>query len=332
MKVLLTGGTGFLGSHILRLLLQQGHEVCALQRSSSRKDLVSNLSDRVHWLEGDVTDLTSLETAFEGIEKVIHCAAVVSFHPKDRRQMMQINVEGTANMVNYALDAGVQQFIHVSSIAAIGRSATRRHLSEVSKWETSSYNSQYAISKYLAEQEVWRAAAEGLSVSIVNPSVILGSGFWGENTSMFFQRIDNGLRFYPTGATGFVDVEDVATFILLLLESGKTSERYLLNGENLSYQTLFGWIAAALDVPAPSVPAAPWMAELAWRIEWLREKLMGSTPLVTKESARSSVNRFTFDNSKSLSIFPNFKYTPIQQTVETAARLYRNQYPKVSST
>jgi nucleoside-diphosphate-sugar epimerase len=233
MKVLLTGGTGFLGSHILRLLLQQGHEVCALQRSSSRKDLVSNLSDRVHWLEGDVTDLTSLETAFEGIEKVIHCAAVVSFHPKDRRQMMQINVEGTANMVNYALDAGVQQFIHVSSIAAIGRSATRRHLSEVSKWETSSYNSQYAISKYLAEQEVWRAAAEGLSVSIVNPSVILGSGFWGENTSMFFQRIDNGLRFYPTGATGFVDVEDVATFILLLLESGKTSERYLLNGENL---------------------------------------------------------------------------------------------------
>ena len=328
MKVLLTGGTGFVGAHVLRLLLQQGQEVVALQRNASRKDLVADVVDKVQWIEGDVTDISSLETAFDGIDKVVHCAAVVSFHPKDRRRMMQINVDGTANMVNFAFDAGVQQFVHVSSIAAIGRSATQRHLSEASKWETSAHNSQYAISKYLAEQEVWRAGAEGLPVSIVNPSMVLGSGFWGENTSIFFKRIDDGLRFCPTGASGFVDVKDVATFIWKLLETGNTGERFLLNGENIAYKTLFGWIAKELEVPPPSISAAPWMAEVAWRIEWLREKLTGSIPLVTKESARSSVNSFTFDNRKSLAAFPDFRYTPIRETVMDAAKEYRRKFPK----
>lgn len=321
MKILLTGGTGFLGSYVLRLLVQRGYAVRALRRANSRMDMVGEDADKVEWVEGDITDLVALEDAFEGITHVCHCAAVVSFHPRDFGKMTHINEEGTANLVNFSLDFGVKRFIHTSSIAALGRSKEKTHLDESSKWETSRLNSNYAISKYLGEQEVWRGHAEGLAVAIVNPSMVMGSGFWDENTARFFKQIYEGLKFCPTGSTGFVDVRDVARFIVRLLESDISGERYVLNGDNLSYRSFFDQISAALHVPAPSITVQPWLAEIAWRLEWIKEKLTGITPMVTRESARSSVNNFTFGNQKSLSAFPDFQYTPISDTIrETAAQ------------
>jgi nucleoside-diphosphate-sugar epimerase len=317
--VLLTGGTGFLGSYILERLVRSGRVVRALKRQTSPMGLVADLP--VQWVEGDINDLGALEDAFEGVTHVIHSAAMVSFHPKDARQMSQINVDGTANVVNMCLDKGVRHLIHVSSIAALGRSKDRLVLDEASKWVDSPDNTRYAISKYRAEQEVWRGDAEGLPIAIVNPSVILGGGFWHTGTSRLFQQVDGGLPFYSSGRSGFVDVRDVADFVMLLLDSGMTGERFVLSAENWTFESLFSNIAAALDAPKPYVRVTPWIAEVAWRVEWLKEQLLRTEPVVTRESARASLNQYTYENSKSLSI-PGFAYRPLDQTILETAKAY----------
>ena len=176
-RILVTGATGFLGAYLLRQLVTQGHAIRALRRANSPMHLVEDIADLVEWVEADILDIVALETAFEGVTHVYHCAAMVSFHPRDVDRMMKINVEGTANIVNLSLSFGVQKLVHVSSIAAVGRSKERPQLDESSKWTTSKLNTNYAISKYMGEQEVWRGHAEGLAVGIVNPAIILGSGF-----------------------------------------------------------------------------------------------------------------------------------------------------------
>lgn len=312
--VLVTGGTGFLGSYLIRLLLQKGYAVRALRRGTSHMDLVKDIMHSVEWVEGDVTDLVSLEDAFQGVPYVFHCAAMVSFHPRDVLRMTQINVEGTANIVNLSLEFGVKKLIHVSSIAALGRTKERPRLDESSKWLQSKGNSQYATSKYLGEQEVWRGQIEGLSTAIVNPSVILGSGFWDSGSARFFKQIDEGLKFAPVGSSGFVDVRDVARFMVLLLESDISGQRYILNAENILFRDFFGQIAKVLKKKPPFITVTPLLAEVAWRVEWLKEKILRAEPMVTKESARSSVSRYEYANDKSRTVF-GFEYLPLEQTI-----------------
>lgn len=319
--ILVTGGTGFLGSYLIRLLVKNGYRVRALRRDSSPMDMVASVADQVEWVSGDVTDIVSLEDAMPGVTHIMHCAAISSFHPRDAERLTSINVNGTANLVNLALEAGVKKFVHVSSIAAFGRSKERPNLDENSKWITSKSNSRYAISKYLSEQEVWRGRAEGLPVAVVNPSVILGSGFWDAGSPRFFTQIDKGLKFWPVGCSGFVDVRDVAQFMLLLLESDVEGERYILNAQNMPFRELFDLISTALGVPAPSIKVTPLLAEVAWRVEWLKEKILGLEPVATKESARSSVSSFYYANEKSLSM-PGFKYRPIVHTIGETAEQY----------
>lgn len=312
--VLVTGATGFVGSYVVRLLLSKGYRVRALRRKNSTMDLLSDAADQVEWVETDITDIMGLEEAMRDVYAVMHCAAMVSFHPRDVVRMMQINVEGTANLINLSLETGVQRFIHVSSIAAIGRTKERPQLNEKAKWVQSGGNSQYAISKYMGEQEAWRGHAEGLSVAVVNPAIILGSGFWDIGSAKFFRQIADGLKFSPIGRSGFVDVRDVARFMVLLMESDISGERYILNSENILYRDFFKMIAATLGTKPPPIPVTPLLAEVAWRVEWLKEKLLGATPMVTKETARSSVSTYFYDNEKSRSVF-NFEYIPLEQTI-----------------
>ncbi|MGD6027760.1 hypothetical protein QUV00_23075, partial [Xanthomonas citri pv. citri] len=139
-------------------------------------------------------------------------------------------------------------------------------------------------------QEVWRGHAEGLSAAIVNPAIVLGSGFWELGSARFFKQIDEGLKFSPVGRSGFVDVRDVARFMLLLLESDISGERYILNAENILYKDFFKMVAASLNAKVPPIPVTPFLAEVAWRVEWLKEKILGIDPMVTRETARSSVS------------------------------------------
>ena len=321
--ILVTGGTGLLGSYLLRLLVRRGFtDVRAVCRTDSPFDLVEDVKDRITWLEGDLTDILFVRDAADGVERIYHCAAVVSYDSRDRAEMMRTNIESTANLVNAALDFTVEKFLHVSSIAALGRRKNLPVITEKTLWERSPMNSQYGISKHLSEREVWRGAAEGLTVAVVNPSVIIGGGFWHKSSGRFFRNIARGFPFYPTGGSGFVDVRDVADFMLRLMHSDLHGERYILNAENISYRHFFNLTAAVVNGKKPFIRVNSLIRHLAWRVEWLRARLTGGRSTITKESAENSARIWHFDNAKSLAAFPDFKYRAVKDTVRDTGDLF----------
>lgn len=313
--VFVTGGTGFLGSYLLRYLVQRGDKrIRALRRANSDLSLVAEIQDSIEWVEADVLDIAALEEAMQGIQQVYHCAAVVSFDPRDVKHMLAVNVEGTANVVNAALWAGVEKFVHVSSIAALGRSPEEKIVSENSKWQRSPEHSNYAISKYLAEQEAWRGMAEGLNVAVVNPSVILGSGRWQDGALQLFRLGWKGFPFYATGTSGFVDVRDVAQAMMRLMDSNLSGERYVISAENLPFHSVQQMIAQSLGKRAPWFRVSPLVQEVAWRIEWLRTRFGKVRPLITRETARHASETYHYDNQKSLRDL-QLHYTPVAATI-----------------
>ncbi len=321
-KVFITGGTGLVGSHLLRLLVAKGYEnIFALHRSSSDMRLVKDLENKVNWVKGDVLDVMTLEQVMQDASQVYHCAAVVSFDPREYEMMDRINIQGTANMVNIALHLGIDKFLHVSSIAAIGRREELEKADENTEWQDSPWNTRYAISKYHSEMEVWRAANEGLPTAIVNPSVIFGNGFWNKGTGRFFKIVDQGLKFYPTGSTGFVNVKDVVKYMHALMESDIVNERFLLNGENLKYSYIFNSIADFINKPRPSIKVTPLLKSLAWRAEKAKSMLFGSSPKVTKETAHNSSTNIAYSNQKSLNTF-DIPYSTIIECLEEMGEEY----------
>lgn len=326
-KILVTGGTGLVGSYLIRHLLRQGHQVRALKRASSKMGLVDDIKDKVEWVEGDILDIFALEDAMKGIDNIYHCAAVVSFDPRDRQLMYQTNIEGTANVVNIALDSNIKKLVHVSSISALGRVKNFSTLSENTKWETSKHNSHYSITKYESEQEVWRGIAEGLNAVIVNPSMIMGAGYWDSGTCGFFTKVWNGLKFYPQGGTGYVDVRDVVEVMQLLMDSEINNERFVLSSADLTYKEFFNLIGQFLNKKAPSIKVNKWIGETAWRVEYIKSLLTNSRPLVTKETYHSSSKTFYFDGAK-IEKAVNFSYLPIEKTIKDTCEVFIKTYPE----
>lgn len=323
IPIFVTGGTGFVGSYLLRYLVHHGYRrLRAVRRTESDLSLVDEVKDRVEWVTGDILDPVFLEEAMAGMQQVYHCAAIVSFDPRDRQRMMAVNVEGTANVINTALFLGVEKLVHVSSIAALGRTKQITEIDEKAQWVRSKYNSNYAISKYLSEQEVWRGMAEGLNVAVVNPGIILGSGRWEDGPLKLFKLAWRSFPFYTQGITGFVDVRDVARFMIQLMESDVHSERYILCAEDLSYYEILLMMAEDLEKKPPSIPATPLMQQFIWRWEWLRTRLLGGSPIITRETAHNARRRYHFINEKSKADF-DFEYLPIRRTVAEAARQFK---------
>ncbi|TNE60368.1 MAG: SDR family NAD(P)-dependent oxidoreductase [Bacteroidetes bacterium] len=320
-KVLVTGANGFVGSYLTRLLVRNGYSVRAIYLDGTPKDLVQEVEAEVEWVPCDIRDKARLKTAFSGITDVCHCAALVSFKAREVDRMMEINVGGTANLIDQALESGVQKFVHVSSVAALGRSTERPHLDEQSEWIPNPNYSQYQISKYRSEQEVWRGHKQGLPVAIVNPTIILGSGYWDIGSCRMFKQIHKGLALWPIGHNGVVDVRDVAGFMFRMLESNATGQRYILNARNISFRELFFQIADAVGAKRPFIRVTPFMVGLTWRIEWLKEKILGMEPIVTRDSSVASISHYTFDNSKSLTV-PGFRYRAPEDTIKQTSRQF----------
>jgi dihydroflavonol-4-reductase len=322
-NVLITGGTGFLGSYIIQELVEQGYAVRAIRRSNKLPFYIpSAVFEKVEWLPGDILDVAGLEEALEGVDAVIHAAAKVSFSGSDRRLLYSTNIEGTANMVNAALLRNTARFIHVSSVAALGRTAGGETVTEEKKWEDSQLNTTYAISKYHAETEVWRGIGEGLNAVIVNPSTILGYGDWNESSCALFKNIYREFPWYSNGINGFVDVKDVAAAVVSLLKSEITGERFILNGDNWSFRQLFNTIATGFGKKQPHREATPFLSGLAWRFENLRSLFSGRPSLITRESARIARSKTRFDNSRILLRLPGFQFTPLEQTIRGACKAY----------
>ena len=322
--IFVTGGTGLVGAHVLLKLAQKNKDFKALKRISSSFDIckrifhyynADDLFDKINWTEGDVNDIPSLEHAMQDCNLLLHCAGIVSFSSKDIELLKKINIEGTENVMNVALDIGIKKACFVSSIAALGRHSDFGKIDEECYFKATKIDSNYALSKYFSEQEVWRASAEGLDVVIVNPSVILGPGDWSKGSSKIFEKIYNGLRFYTTGSTGYVDVVDVAEACIKLLFSEIKNERFILNGANLKYRDCFDRIAESFGKSKATIKVTPFLKEIAWRAEALKSLITNKKPLITKETANSAMTNRMF-STKKIEQALDFKFTDINFTIK----------------
>ena len=331
--IFLTGGTGLVGAHILLKLTESGQKVKALKRKRSSLTVIknifshykkTNLLQSIEWIEGDLLDLFSLQGGIKGCNTVIHCAAIVSFNPKDFKKMMKINVEGTANIVNICLENNIDKLAYVSSIATLNDEKNQVR-TEDSFWKESKSNSQYAKSKYLSEQEVWRGIEEGLNSIIVNPSVILGPGDWKKGSSQMFEKVWKGLKFYSLGSTGYIDVVDVAKCVVKLLEKEIINERFILNAENKKYRDIFDSIAENLNKPKPHIKVSPLIKEIAWRIEWLKSFITNKSPLITKETANTAMKNKSFSNQKIIKAL-DYKFIPIEESIKHYSQWFLEEF------
>lgn len=330
--ILVTGGTGLLGAHVLHRLVEEGKTVRALHRSDksldTAKDILRHYTDadllmqRVEWVQGDILDIPSLERAMAGVTEVYHVAATVSFDPRDRDRMFKVNVEGTANVVNACLAGEDVRLCHVSSVAALGRTDGEEFFDERTEWKDSDRNSNYGKSKRRAELEVWRGIAEGLQAVIVNPCIILGPGDWQQSSAALFTKVWNGLPYYTTGINAMVDARDVAAVMVLLMERGVFNERFIVAADNFALVDVVNAIADGLGRKRPTIKASPLMMGLAWRAEKWRAALTGSKPFITRETADNAQHISRYSNAKLLAALSDFRFRPMDETVKDVSAMF----------
>ncbi|MFT3681872.1 MAG: NAD-dependent epimerase/dehydratase family protein [Ferruginibacter sp.] len=321
--ILVTGGAGLVGRELIAQLLQKGETVKAIYNKTKLADFNSPLLQQYHC---DILDIVGLEEIMQGVTKIYHCAAIVTFNPSRKQELYKINVEGTANIVNAALNTGVKKMVHVSSVAALGRIRENEMVNETMNWTAETSNSNYGQSKYLGEQEVWRGIGEGLDAVIVNPVIILGPGSWESGSSQIFKSVYNEFPWYSDGVTGFVDVRDVARCMIELMESGVSAQRFIISAENRSYKQVFDLIAHAFNKKTPQKKVTPFLAAIVWRLEALKSIFTGKDPLVTKETALTALASVHFDNSKLKKFLPGFQYRQLEDTISyTCTELMRRK-------
>lgn len=321
--VLVTGASGLVGAHLVQALIEQGQTVKALYRTAIP---VFKHAEKVAWVKGDILDIASLEEAMEGVQLVYHCAAIVSHNPSHKRLMNDTNIEGTINVVNACLHAGIEKLLYVSSVSVFGRMRTSEAITEHMKWSKETNFSEYGRTKYLAEMEVWRGVGEGLHAVIVNPSIILGAADWSKGSSAIFKKAYNEFSWYTEGVMGFVDVADVVRAMVILMHSDVTGERFIVSAENIAYRDLFTMIAKAFHRKPPNRRVTAFIAGVVWRLDALKSIFNGSQPLITKDTALAAQAKVYFDNSKMLQYVEGFTYTPIQQSVNRICNEYRELY------
>jgi len=329
--ILVTGGTGLVGAHLLLHLAQNDEKLKALYRNNTSilktKALFeqfkkADLFASIEWVQGDLNDIPALEIAFENCKTVYHCAALISFDFAEEGRMRKVNIEGTANMVNLSLAFGVEKFCYVSSIAALGDlKENETIITEESEWNQEKTHSDYAISKYGAEMEIWRAQQEGLPCIIVNPGVILGSGFWNSASGEIFTKIKKGMPFYTLGSTGFVAVDDLVNVMILLMKSSISGERFTIISENIDFKTLSKWIAQDLKVKPPYLYANPLMTSLAWRLDWFLSKLLFKKRILSKFMAVALHESGIFSNKKLTSTI-TYSFKSIRSSIKEISSRY----------
>lgn len=331
--ILVTGGTGLTGSHLLFELAQQGNKVRATKQKSSSVDFVKeifslyntnteSLFNLIDWVDVDLLDYSSLIVATKGVDIVYHTAAFVSFNPKDAFSIIETNVKGTANVVDACIQNGVKTLCHISSIAALGESNDKGEVDESCSWTKTKGKSAYAKSKFFGEMEVWRGAENGLRVIIVNPSVILGPGRWESGSGQLFTRISKGMPIYTSGITGYVDVRDVAKAMVILTNNDKISnERYILNAENLSFKEVFSSIALGVGKKPPTIEIKQWVVSLVFPIIKFFGTLVGKGAAISKENIKSAFHR-THYSSKKIKEQTGYKFIPIAESTKFIGEVF----------
>ena len=332
--ILVTGGTGLIGSHLLFNLVGSGKKVVAIYRTEDSIKKVSKvfgyysenpaaLIDKIFWVQADITDVASLDIAFKDVEQVYHAAAFISFDPRHYKTLLKINAEGTANIVNLCLKHGVKKLCHVSSIAALGPSTKGAQVTEDNEWSDTDA-SVYGITKHGAELEVWRGSQEGLPVVVVNPGVVIGPGFWRTGSGTFFTYAAKGKKSFIPGGTGFVSVNDVVRSMVSLMESEIKGERFILVSENMTFGQLFQKIAPKLGVDPPSKKVPFWALELFWRWDWLRSRLNGKRRRLTKSMAKGLYQQKIYGSEK-LKNALNFTFGDLDEAIALCCAKFKSR-------
>ena len=324
--ILVTGGTGLLGSHLLFSLTENNQKVRAIFRYENSKKIVMDLFNyynpndaekrwaRIDWFKADIREIESLHDCFIGVKQVYHCAGLVSFDRKDFKRCVKTNKEGTQNVVNFCLKYGVKKLCHVSSTAAVGENPNG-DTNETHLWSNDRLRSSYSVSKHMAEMEVWRGVEEGLNSVIVNPCVIFGPGDWRESSLTIFKSAENGMRFYTSGSNAVVDVRDVVKAMTFLMNSEIHSERFLITGENISFRELQTLIAKKVNKRVPTVFVKKWVSMLFCRFGLLICRLFNMKPMLTPDTINSAYKNVSYDTSK-IKKFTGLQFTLLNDTIE----------------
>jgi dihydroflavonol-4-reductase len=329
---LVTGATGIVGSHVVLELLQRNQRVVATKQKNSNLKQVEKLFsyytpnhkqlfEKIIWVELDVCDIFSIEDALEGISTVYHCAGFVSFNKSDRKKLKQINETGTANVVIACMKKKIDALCHVSSLATINNLDYTLPLHEGVFWKASGKESDYALSKYNAEREVWRGIEEGLHAVIVNPGIILSPGFWQQSSSQIFDTCYNGNKFYTNGMGSYISANDVAKAMIELTQKRLFSNRYILIENSYSYRDIFNQIHTHLGKPLPTIQATRLMLEIGKVGTALLAFFSGKKPKITRSIINSALNKQIFSNKK-LKEALELPLSPIYLSIDQICKQY----------
>jgi len=297
VKALVTGGTGFVGSHIVRALNEAGHTARVLHRKSSKLDALVGLT--YESALGDILDEQALAAACDGCDWVFHVAAVADYWRADKSKMFEANIEGTRRVLAAARAAGVRRVVFTSSAGAIGLRSDGQPSAENMPFNLSPDHFPYGYTKILAEDVVKEAVANGQDVVTVNPVVIMGPGDLNMISGTFILQIKKlGLLVpIPSGGIAVIDVRDVARMHLAAAERGRTGERYILNTANYSQREWMGMIADVVGVPRPFIPAPAFILPIAAAIiDWLRQR--GINTPIDADQTRLGSKDIHFDGRK----------------------------------
>ncbi|MFP4024389.1 MAG: NAD-dependent epimerase/dehydratase family protein [Thiohalospira sp.] len=331
--IFVTGSTGLVGAHLLYKLLKNGNKIKALVRNPEKinhiKHVFSYYSDNagqllknIEWIKGDILDPSTYFDSLKDVKTIYHCAAMVSFDKKDKSKLLKTNIEGTANIVNISLEQQVEKLCFVSSTAALGDSQNGEVVTEENHWSPSKKHAPYALSKFKSEMEVWRGIQEGLNAVIVNPSVILGPGFWNSGSGLIFTKAAKGMLFYTTGSTGFVDVRDVVDAMIKLAESNISNQRFVLNADNVVYKDLFDMICNAVASKKPTIEATRPMLNIARIIDNMLSSLKIKKREITKDVIKSSLSKSMYSSEKIKKTL-NTDFIPVEKTIVEMAKIYK---------
>ncbi|WBL22097.1 NAD-dependent epimerase/dehydratase family protein [Zunongwangia sp. HRR-M8] len=332
--ILVTGGTGLVGAHLLLKLAEERQHIRAIHRVTSdlhktlevfsyyhTREEAERYFKKIEWVIAEITNIPQLNEVFKDVTQVYHCAALVSFNPKDEKDLRKINIEGTANIVNLCIANSIDKLCYVSSIASLGKPViSSEPTTEITNWNPETNNSDYAISKYGAEIEVWRASQEGVKVIIVNPGVIIGPGFWKKGSGQIFSRIQNGLNYHFPKVTGFVGVKDVVDVMIKLMTSEVFNERFILVAENLSFKTIFDITTESINKPKPTKPLKKWMISLGWFFQKIAS-VFGYNQNITRSDISGIFEKSVYDNKK-IKKELNFKFTPIEEVIKETGKYF----------
>jgi len=330
--ILVTGGTGLLGTHLLYRLTNQYKIVKATYRDALKLEMVKKVFsfysetpemffNKIEWVKADITDVPALDIAFRDVTQVYHCAADLSFNPKNYRLSRQVNVVGTANIVNLCLSNGVSKLCYVSSIATLGEDL-KGPITEKTRWNPES-NTQniYAITKYDAELEVWRGTQEGLNAVIIQPGIILGPGFWNSGTGNIFNKVSNGFHYYTSGTVGVVDVNDVTESMVRLMNSEIINEQFIVISQNISYKELIQNIAGVFNNKKGLKEIKRWQLLLFLQVDKVLNFIFRKKRSVFKANINSVFKHLVYDVSK-IKNATGVKFISVKKSIENTARFY----------